>query len=183
MHIRMIKKSQKGFTLIELMVTVAIIGVLLAVTAPFIGDMAKNSALRTNANQTLLSMLTARSEATKRNDTVVMCKSSNGTSCSTVATVYWESGWLLFQDLDSDNSVDSGEEIIKVVRELPEGLELRGTAALSNRIRFFADGSANTNGNLTLCDSRGATYARKIILSITGRARVVTYEQDNTITC
>lgn len=72
-----------GFTLIELAVTVAIIGILAIVALPSMQALINNNRLDTQANLLIADFQIARSEAVKRNRTIVLCRSIDGTSCAT----------------------------------------------------------------------------------------------------
>jgi type IV fimbrial biogenesis protein FimT len=63
-------KCERGLTLVELMVAVAIGGVLVVAAAPFFGDYIVNSRLREGGNLLLTEALIAQSEAVKRNTAV-----------------------------------------------------------------------------------------------------------------
>ncbi len=117
----------------------------------------------------------ARSEAIKRVAQVTLCKSSDGAACSTTSN--WQSGWIVFVDSNGNESVDSGETIIKVHQALESGVTLRyGTS--QDYVYYKSDGTAWPNATFTFCDSRGATYARAIIVWTSGRARTSSKASD-----
>ncbi|RJG14298.1 prepilin-type N-terminal cleavage/methylation domain-containing protein [Pseudomonas cavernicola] len=89
---------QRGFTLIELMVTIAVMAVLLGIAIPSFTDVTLGSKLRSQANDLVAGATLARSEAIKRNQAVTLCASSNGTSC----TGGWAAGWIV---ISSDGTV------------------------------------------------------------------------------
>jgi prepilin-type N-terminal cleavage/methylation domain-containing protein len=100
-----------GFTLVELLVTIAILALLLAVGAPALTSFVSSSN-STNAVRLLSTSLAyARSEAVSRGDVVTVCGSTNGTACN---VANWNSGWLVFRDTDGDALLDAGEEVLKV---------------------------------------------------------------------
>ena len=83
----------RGFTLVELMITLVVVGILLSLAVPSFNDAALGSKLTGFANDLVASAQTARSEAIKRNAAVTMCRSTDGTSCA--ASGGWEAGWIL----------------------------------------------------------------------------------------
>lgn len=90
----------RGFTLIELMVTVAMMAILAALAAPSIQQFAVRSAMRAISNDFSLAMQRARAEAINRNECVVMCMSSNPTGSSPTCTNTgdnWGVGWIVFR--------------------------------------------------------------------------------------
>jgi len=64
------RAAQRGLTMIELMVTIAVLAILASQAAPYLGDMMTNSRLRESGNLLLAETLIAQSEAIKRNNTV-----------------------------------------------------------------------------------------------------------------
>ena len=100
---------QRGFTLIELIITVAIVAILLAIGVPSFQEMMRNNRVAAHTNDRLSSLNLARSEAIKRGVRVSLCKSSDGLSCATTGD--WTQGWIVFVDTDNDATVDAGENI------------------------------------------------------------------------
>jgi type IV fimbrial biogenesis protein FimT len=82
-----------GFTLVELMVTLLVVAILLGIAVPSFRDAALSSRLTGYANDLVASVQLARSEAIKRNLTVTLCASVNGSTCA--AGVGWEVGWIV----------------------------------------------------------------------------------------
>ncbi|MFM7273389.1 MAG: GspH/FimT family pseudopilin [Gammaproteobacteria bacterium] len=87
---------QRGFTLPELMITVLILGILLGLGVPTFLNATLSSRLGSVANNLVVSAYLARSEAIKRNVTVRLCPSTNGTSCA--AQSAFEGGWIVLAD-------------------------------------------------------------------------------------
>ena len=164
--------TKNGFTVIDLMMTLAVAAVLLALAIPSFNTLALNKRITAQTNEFLSSLALARSEALKRVSPVTVCRSANGTTCANSGG--WEQGWIVFNDKDKDAQVDStNEPILKYVTTLPGGNTLRGSTNVARHITFVSSGSAVQLGTLALCDERGAgEHARSINVSITGRSRV-----------
>lgn len=160
-------------TLLELMISITIAGILLGVAVPSFTTAMRNSQQIAAANELLSSMHFAREMAIRRNTRVTMCPSSAGTNCEAVT---WDQGWLVFVDDDSDRVVDADESVELVVGTT--GLESISTAEFGNAIIFRPNGRAmgatvTTNtGQLVLCDQRGAIHARVAIIDMSGRPRI-----------
>ena len=110
----------KGFTVIELMIVVGVIGILLAVGLPGLQDTVSRMSTNSQAKALVASLNFARSEAIKRGGVVSVCASSSGTDCAADA---WSDGWIVFVDANEDatggaGSVDAGDEVLRVYQGL-----------------------------------------------------------------
>lgn len=149
----------------------AIAGILAANAAPAMQNLVYEQRLTTHVNELFGDLQLARSEAIKRVSQVTLCKSSDGTACST--TPNWQAGWIVFADTNGNEAVDSGETIIKVHQALENGVTLRYGSSY-DYVYYKSDGTAWPNATFTFCDARGASNAKAIIVSNTGRARTST---------
>ena len=169
----------RGFTLIELLVTIAITAILAMVAVPAFNVTIINYRLTSNTNNFVASAQLARSEAIKRNSRMTMCKSANGTSCTT--TGGWQQGWIIFTDANTYAVKDSGEVVVYKEGALPTGFLLTGGTNVNNYVSFVPSGGTVQWGTLTFCsqsDSSGP--ARQVIINSTGRLRVT---KDPVATC
>lgn len=158
-----------GYSLTEILATLAVAGVVVGSGVPAMQSLVYDQRLTTQVNQLHGDLHLARSEAIRRASQVTLCKSSDGVACS--ATSSWQDGWIVFADANENESVDAGEPIIRAQQALAAGTTLRfGT---SYRYIFYKpDGTAWPNATFTFCDPRDAAYARAIIITTAGRARV-----------
>lgn len=155
----------RGFTLIELMIVLAIMGILISTVIPGFRGVIDNNRITTQSNLLMASLNLARAESVKRNNTVAVCKSSSGTGC-TSAAAGWEEGWLVFSDTDNDATVEVGETIV-LVQGAIEGVTIRPRGgSFTNAFFYRADGSASGTDTFNVCPDDGKTaYARKVFVS------------------
>ena len=126
-----------GFSLIELMVTLAVAAVLLALAVPSFTSVINSSRLTSTANELVSAMQLARSEALRRNTQVRVCRSVNGTSCAGAGQ--W-TRWITL--------VVSSDEVLRDSSTKPPLQVTSGTA----QITFHADGLARNGGGLLAND-------------------------------
>ena len=168
--------GQIGFTLIELMVTLAVAAIVLTTAVPGFRQMIQSNKVATDINAFVSALHLARSEAVKRGKPVTVCKSNNSASCA--AANGWEQGWIVFVDTDGSGTLDVGEELLRVYDGLSAGTTLRGNSSVDDAVTFQPSGFADA-GSIILCDSRVQTFssdkalARVVIISTRGRVRLV----------
>lgn len=185
-------KNNAGFTLIELMITVAIVGILLVVGVPSLKNTMQSNQVIAASNDLVSAMHIARSEAIKLNSRVTICESSNGTSCGTTGS--WEDGWIVFVDADGllDNigtaCEAAGTDCLLRVRGgfdddqlIVRGLDDLPPNAVVNSITFTSRGLPKSDtgvpesGIFRICsydNSNNIVHSRAVVLSISGRVRI-----------
>lgn len=144
-----------GFTLVELVVVLAVAAVLLVMAVPSFTLVMNTNRLAALSNDVIASLQTARMEAVRRGVRVVICNSANGTSCTNSTS--W-TGWVVFADANADGAPQATEiiraETVKAPLQLLASANIAGD---SNRITFRSDGFAHRNdgtllaGQLAVC--------------------------------
>ncbi len=153
---------ERGFTLIELMVTVLIGAILIAIAIPAFNTFILNDRDIAEINSLVASFNYARSEAVKRDSAngIIVCPSSNGLICS--GTSAWSGGWIV----SDSNPADAP---LQAVPALAGSNTLTATGAGAAGISFLSGGTVNGAVTIQICDTRGAAYARDVEVNQTGR--------------
>lgn len=167
-----------GFTLTELMVTVAIVGIIASLGVPSFQAILQQNRASSTANELIAALNTARSEAIKRGQIVSLCKSSTISdeepSCSEDAT--WSSGWIVFVDADGDGSVDDEDTRLKIGQPSGSNTTLQETGdGESEYVSYLPSGFIrwsdpdSADGTLEIC---AGSAKRTIDIGISGRVHI-----------
>ncbi len=161
----MSRRQVSGFTLLELMVTVAIAAILLAVALPSFQGSLRSNRVATATNEALASLALARSEAVRNTRGAGVCASADGANCG----ADWNGGWLVWSDANGNGAVDAGEAIVRYSQG-KASVNMTGTAAtLAFDSRGRARGGLQT---INIVPAGVAAPARCITISATGQTRV-----------
>lgn len=177
----------RGFTLIELMVTIAIVAILMVVAVPSLVTYQRNSEMTSFANALLASINAARGEAMKRGRYAMVVPADG---------VLWSSGWVVFVDVDGTRTYTAANDVLVLTKEAPPSyLTVSGNGVANEAapyIMFDPSGyaskkSTSTVPNLTLTITRNdvsaseaAEQTRRLVIAVTGRARVCKPATDST---
>ncbi|MGD9602622.1 MAG: GspH/FimT family pseudopilin [Gammaproteobacteria bacterium] len=181
-----------GFTLHELMLTIAVLAIGLAIAVPQMRSVILDNRLVSQINTFNSTLALARSEAVKQNTLTVVCVSEDGDTCTDDAN--WSDGWMVFVDRNGDLAFDAGggdgcnegdtdDCLVAVEAPMTGANTLVGGADVGALIAFSGMGIARCDADadgateacdlddafFTLCDFRGAGHARALTISPTGR--------------
>lgn len=163
-------RHANGFTLIELIVTLAVASILIGFGVPSFANLIASGRQSDTYNELVSSLNLARSEAVKRAGTVTVCAFATETTCGTSDD--WSKGWLVFEDLDADGTIDSGEELFaqKEINYEEQSL-ISFSFTTASGFRYFSRGNVTSTGYLVVCDSRGPESAKAVNITTTGGVR------------
>jgi type IV fimbrial biogenesis protein FimT len=161
-------KRERGFNLIELMVTLVVVSVVITLGAPAMTSFIADMRLSATTNDVLSFFNYARSEAAKRGARVTICISSDLSTCAPAATD-WAVGALAYIDGDNDAQVGSGETVLRVMNPIAGNVSITPTSAFSTNFYFYyrPSGAANSQGTLRVC--RSGRNARDVSINAVGR--------------
>ncbi len=160
-----------GFTLIELMTTLAVAAIILSVGVPSFRAIIMDNRLVSQANQLVTSIKIARSAAVRYQRNATVCASSNFDAASPTcsASSDWSDGWIVWVDKDRDATTDA-DEVISVFGPIHNASTLTsGAPGFTYDARGFGTTGA---ADLTLCDSRTGETGRLIRVNAVGRTNV-----------
>ena len=147
-----------GFTVVELMIAIAVLAILVALAVPNFNDASLSARLNGFANSLVASAQVARSEAIKRNTSITLCRSANGTSCA--GSGGWQQGWIIM----------SGATVLQRQQALPTEFSITG-----GDVTFPATVVGTTPVTLTVCRKTPVgSEERLVTISGTGAAYVTT---------
>lgn len=190
----MLRSKSTGFSLIELLITVAVLLVLVGFGVPSFISAIKDSRVDSIISRTIGSLYLARSEAVKRSSSVTVCARATDTSCGSD----WNNGWIVFVDntqggaAGTAGQLDANDEVLQTTEPLDKtDLSVTGSLAqdassASNSetrdfIRYRPSGRNSwSGGTFALCDDRGVEHARVLHLVLTGDIRKGRTKNDET---
>jgi len=165
-------KREKGFTLLELLVTLAIASILLSVGVPGFRSVIMDTRLVRDSNQFVASINLARSSAVRFQRSATVCASANFNAvlptCS--GSSDWSQGWVVWVDKDRDGAIDANE-ILSVQEPIDSVTTFSATSAalFSYDARGFGSSPAD---ELMMCDNRSGETGRRIRVNAAGRTHV-----------
>ena len=175
------EQAQYGFSMLELMVVVAIVGIVTIAAVPTLRSVSANNKIAAHYNKFVGNLQYARSEAVSRNAFVTVCGTDeiNDAEPTCDANADWHDGWAIFLDIDGDKTLDSGDGdfLFRVGEAIdqPETTLVKVSHAGTDdfSLQFNGNGRPSADGDgaysFILCDYRGTEFAKGINVNLTGR--------------
>jgi len=178
---------QSGFTLYELLITLLVIGVVLAIGVPNLSDFTRNSRVTGTANDLHGSIMLGRSEAARSKENITICASADPTGAQACDGAAFDEGWIVFVDLNGDLQRGGvGENVLKSfppVHDLVDILPTNGATYFSFAPTGLGRGDVGGQPALSvayICDDRGnrteeggLSAARALVVTPIGRSTVI----------
>ncbi len=174
--------NKAGFTLVEMMVTVAIAAILAGIGIPNLQRTLQDNQMTSRYNEFLSSLNLTRNTAITQGAPAALCKrNASGSGCA-ANSADWQYGWLVFSDKNNNGTVDAGEKILQDKSDINGNVTMHYSRVI-NRISYSAEGYAyGFAGTFTFCDQRGDSARKGMVISQNGRMRKAE-SGDNLSTC
>ncbi len=161
-----------GYTLLELVTTLAIVSILLTIAVPSFQWLTARTRISTSVNLFLSHLYQARSEAVKREQVVALCPSINGLLC--VADYkQWAKGYIVFVDNDRNRRRNANEEVLRYFQGGDNNIRIYSSSRSRRVLAYLPTGRAwNSNTTLRFCVQNHDDSNRAVIIASTGRPRL-----------
>ena len=187
MQLDSLAARQAGVTLVELLTVMVIVAILMSIGIPSFRYITTDNRMSTEANQLVGDLQFALSEAVKEGQSITVCvaasTSPTSPSCAASGTTTWQSGWIVFSDLNNDQTIDSGDPVLRIENAFVGGDTFTSTNNIS-AITFNRSGFVNALGtsqvSVVLHDSTSSSvYTRCLYLTQAGMMFVQTHAQNS----
>ena len=179
-------ERKRGFTIIELLITIVVATILLAIGVPSFQEFIKNNRISGQSNSLIISIQMARNEAIKRGTGSVLCASTDQATCS--GNDDWSTGWIVYSDVGQDGNLDlddNGDGVEDCVRDdclvrtsnalTKSTLDGNGTSS----IRFLPTGLTTNVAAVTLKLTADDCYHKQVRdVTITRQGHTMVTKQD-----
>jgi len=180
----------RGFTLLEALVVLALLGVLLSLAAPSLKGLRQKHQMQSQAEHLQASLLWARSEALRRQQRVTLCvrEAAAGAREDCAKAGSWTQGWVVFVDDNGNGRREATETVLQLHEALPGFLMLQGNATVDRYISYGAQGRSQSTtgafqaGTLTLCGA-GQTHVWRVVINAVGKPRLEKAERQQSAHC
>ena len=175
--------KRRGFTLIELMVVLAVVAVLATLAAPSFKRQIQSTTISSTVNTFLADMRYARSESIRRGGGVVMCHSNSPEAANPVCDNDsvpvgngWVSGWIIFHDLNDDGQKDPAEPLLRIQSPITSMDSIKEGNNLTTTTKFAFTATGRVPASMTSIHFGGSNYPsdvqRLVCINSSGRVRI-----------
>ncbi len=163
--------SSSGFSLIELLMVLAVVAILLTAVLPDMRHLVAQERTAASVNELRTSLALARSSAITRQTFIHTCSSEDGQTCT--RSEHWQMGWIVFEDRNHNKQRDAGENLLHVVGPLGNSTQitLRGSFGIRHYLKYKPDGSAFPNGSFLICHPDSGV-GKALVIIHSGRVRL-----------
>lgn len=159
-------RKQIGLTLLEMLITVAIVAIVLTTVAPGVQSILIQNRIIAETNELSGIIQYARHHSIDQQIDTIVCPSENFTSCTTD----WNDVKMVFADLDGNGARGANEDILAATSSANPNNNLTGPAGA---LIFEPSGAVNTPATIMLCHKdKVAKYARALLVSLQGRVKI-----------
>jgi type IV fimbrial biogenesis protein FimT len=167
-----------GFTLLEALVVLALIGVLAALAAPSVTGMRDRHQLQAQAEGLLSSLVLARSEALRRQQRVTLCPRTRDNACD--ASAAWQNGWLVFVDANDNAQREADEPLIEVHGDVPLTVRMGVASTVKGYFSYGSEGRSQSTGGAFMAGTwrfcqASAPVGWQVVSNALGKPRIEKY--------
>lgn len=160
-------KTERGFTLLEIFITMAVLAIMVSLAMPLFRDVIRNANVSGETNDLVTALSTARAEAVRRGTRVAVIANSGATATE------WTTGWRVVADSDRDGSFSGADEVVSTAPALATTYRIYGknaAAGADGQVTFLMNGAlASTGFDMNVCFPGGdAAKSRRIRVRASG---------------
>lgn len=165
------RRRPAGVSLIELLVSLALLAVLVGMAAPDFASVLRDQRSWAAANELHAALNFTRAEAIRLRSRVTLCPSSDGLQCA--GDGVWDAGWMVFEDFNANARLDAQETVLRIGPPFGQGVVARSNGPLRNYVSYVSTGAARSvGGALQIGSFRVCSGERQRILTINIGGRV-----------
>ena len=165
---------RRGFTLLELMVAVAVLSILVGLGVPAFNDTIRNNQLAAAGSDLISALTLARSEALKRSIRVSVCAAEDQDNCATGTD--WSKGWIVFtDDFGTAGVIEPGDTLLQ--NWSPPARDVRITATFDRAVSFTPRARAQSAQKFTVTKA-GCSGNQQRLIDINSAGRIALERQE-----
>jgi type IV fimbrial biogenesis protein FimT len=176
--------EQSGFTLIELIIVMILVGILVAIGIPSFSSITTSSRMSAESNTLLGDLQYARAEAARAGIPVTVCVANTAENACNSASTSWQGGWIIFTDVNDDQTAtDAGDSVLRVQRAFA-GTDTFTSVGNDYSVTFTREGFASVGGGSLIIELHNTPtnsyYSRCLEITQAGMMSIQTPTTDAT---